>query len=179
MEVKVGLYRHFKGNYYFVNNVVNLHDGSMKYVYYFNIMHPERGYYVRPLEDFCACSDIKDGKEVRIVDREDNITGQIYRFEKVNSLESNVKNLSTESLVKELSKREDSPLQELDIESVSKNVFSRDFVVGEAYEETKEYPKGVATIAGFNTRAEALKYYYNHKLKSNSHIYKRVFIKEL
>src|SRR5574344_2006489 len=124
--ITIGLYRHFKGDYFFVKELVRNHEGVV-FASYFNVMKPELGSWVRPLDDFEADSDVKGDKITMIADRPDNITGQIFRFEKVKSLGDEVKNLSTKSLMNELAKRPDSPLQDLDIEGVSENVFSRDY----------------------------------------------------
>ena len=81
-NVKIGkVYRHFKGNYYFVENVG--YDSETK----------ERMVIYKPLYER------EDGKEIwvrretmfleEIPERQDNITGQKIRFELVEDLEKN------------------------------------------------------------------------------------------
>lgn len=65
------LYRHFKGNLYYVKDVAqHTETGEMMVVY--QAMYGEHGTFVRPIEMFLEEID---------VDREDNVTGQKYRFE--------------------------------------------------------------------------------------------------
>ncbi len=75
-----GLYRHFKGGYFYVTGVSQLCcEGSMdkiKIATYIDIRHPENGHYSRPIDEFNTVVRGKEG----------NVTGQIYRFEKINSL---------------------------------------------------------------------------------------------
>lgn len=83
-EVKAGLYRHFKGNYYFVTGVLqNAEDEKSHMVIYFNALQPENGTYMRPLESFIATHE-EDGRVIK--ERPDNITGQSMRFERVTEL---------------------------------------------------------------------------------------------
>lgn len=73
---KPGLYRHFKGGYYVFLNLVRDSKDYSQSVQYFDLFHPESGYFVRSLEDWNA--DVSD--------REDNATGQKKRFEYVSSI---------------------------------------------------------------------------------------------
>lgn len=171
-EVTIGLYRHSKGEYYFVQNVVKNAVTNENMCYYYNVMHPEYGLFVRPVSEWF--DEFTD--KGKIVDRADNYTGQKCRFEKVKSLDWNVKNISTEHLIRELSQREDSPLQELDIEGISERVFSTDYIVGTKYHATEDYPNGVVTIASFNTEEQAKNYFSTHKLRKQSGVFKRTFI---
>lgn len=180
--ISIGLYRHFKGDYYYVQSIVtDTMDERTKCVCYFNVMHPDYGLFTRPVYDFEALTyggklPNGDTTQFNIVDRKDNVTGQYRRFEKVKSLDNEVKNLSTETLINELRKRPDSPLQDLDIEGVSGSVFCRDYVVGDECYATEEYPRGVSTILGFTTESEARKYFHSHQHRKSTHVYKRVFI---
>ncbi len=162
--IKLGLYRHFKGEYYFLLNIVR--GDNERYVQYLNIFHPEYGYFVRPYSEW----------RTDVSEREDNITGQTYRFERVYSIDNAVKNLSTNQLIDELKERSDSPLQKLDIEGLSAKCFNSDYVVGEAYEATEDSPKGVYTVAVCDTPQEAFDYLSTHSTKKNTGVFKRTFI---
>ena len=78
-EVKIGrVYRHFKGNYYFVENIAYDSENKQRMVVYKPLYPREdnRGIWVRPEKMFLE----------EIPDRPDNITGQKHRFELVNDL---------------------------------------------------------------------------------------------
>ena len=78
-EVKIGrVYRHFKGNYYFVENIAYDSENKQRMVVYKPLYPREdnRGIWVRPEKMFLK----------EIPDRPDNITGQKHRFELVNDL---------------------------------------------------------------------------------------------
>jgi len=171
-KVTIGLYRHFKGAYYFVQNIVkDAIDGKYK-CFYFNILHPEYGMFVRDVEEW----DSTDSDNGEIVSRIDNKTGQKHRFEKVYDLDDGVANLTTEHLIRVLADRPDSPLQALDIEGLSNKVFSTDYIVGDKFFETKDTPKGVSTVSVFDTEEDAKNYYYTHKGRQNTAVFKRTFI---
>lgn len=164
----IGLYQHFKGGYYFVQNVVrDTRTEKPTLLYYFDVFHPEFGFFVRDITEFFDY----------VKDRKDNMTGQETRFRKVVSLDNPENNLTTSQLIEELRERADSPLQSLDIDGLNSKVFSHDYVVGEAYEATKDFPKGVTTLAVADTPEEAFEYL---KRKSNPRacVFKRVFIQQ-
>ncbi len=78
-EVKIGrVYRHFKGNYYFVENIAYDSENKQRMVVYKPLYPREdnRGIWVSPEKMFLE----------EIPDRPDNITGQKHRFELVNDL---------------------------------------------------------------------------------------------
>lgn len=164
---KIGLYRHFKGSYYFLMNMLRS-DEEYPLVQYVNVLHPELGYFCRPYPEWN--DDVSS--------REDNVTGQIHRFELVKDLDNSVKNISTEQLIQELRNREDSPLQDLDIKGISDLVFSRDYCIGEEHEETEDYPQGVSVNEVFDTKEEAFKYMNTHAKNRRFKIFRRVFIEE-
>lgn len=172
--VTVGLYRHFKGAYYYVTGLSkNALDDSIV-VNYFNVCHPEYGSFVRPLECFIATQE-DDGRLVK--DRKDNTTGQIARFERVKDLNFQLGSVSTEQLITELRGRVDSPIHELDIEGLQSNVFSKDYVVGQGCEATEDTPKGVYTTAVFDTPEQAQHHLATHSHRKTVEIFKRTFIK--
>ena len=172
-SVSVGLYRHFKGGYYFVNGLYkSAVDEKTIMVSYFNVCHPEYGNFVRPLDDFIATHDEKGA----IVDRPTNITGQIARLERVKDLNFQLGSVSTEQLIAELRTRTDSPIHELDIEGLRSNIFSKDYVVGEKSFATEDHPSGVFTIASFDTEEQAKEYYLTHKHRRETGVFKRTFI---
>ena len=84
-QVKIGkVYRHFKGNYYFVENVAYDSESQERIVVYKPLYNREDGHYiwVRPEKMFLE----------EISERPDNITGQKYRFELVNDIDKNYLN---------------------------------------------------------------------------------------
>ncbi len=78
-QVKIGkVYRHFKGNYYFVENVALNSENTERMVVYKAIYdRPDSQIWVRPEKMFLE----------EIPERPDNITGQKHRFELVNDIE--------------------------------------------------------------------------------------------
>lgn len=165
---KQGLYRHFKGGYYFLMNVLKDENGDFPLLQYVDIMRPELGYFCRPVPSW----------NEDIHDRKDNITGQTYRFERVTNIDNGIENFTTEQLLRELKGRENSPLQDLDIDEVSGRVFSRDYCIGEPHEETEDYPRGVSVNEVFDTKEEAFNYMNTHAKSSRYGIFRRVFIRE-
>lgn len=80
-EVKIGkVYRHFKGNYYFVENVAYDSETQERMVVYKRLYNKEDGkfIFVRPEKMFLS----------EIPDRPDNITGQNPRFELVEKIDT-------------------------------------------------------------------------------------------
>ena len=80
--VKIGkVYRHFKGNYYFVENVAYDSETKERMVVYKPLYEREdgRSIWVRPEKMFLE----------EIPERPDNITGQKVRFELVEDIEKN------------------------------------------------------------------------------------------
>ncbi len=81
-KVKIGrVYRHFKGNYYFVENVAYDSETKERMVVYKPLYEREdgRSIWVRPEKMFLE----------EIPERPDNITGQKVRFELVEDIEKN------------------------------------------------------------------------------------------
>ncbi len=81
-EVKIGkVYRHFKGNYYFVENIAYDSETQERMVVYKPLYEREdnRKIFVRPEKMFLST----------IPERPDNITGQTHRFEIVEDIEKN------------------------------------------------------------------------------------------
>lgn len=81
-EVKIGrVYRHFKGNYYFVENVAYDSETKERIVVYKPLYQREdgRSIWVRPEKMFLE----------EISERPDNITGQKVRFELVDDIQKN------------------------------------------------------------------------------------------
>lgn len=80
-EVKIGrVYRHFKGNYYFVENIAYDSENMQRIVVYKPLYPREdnRFIWVRPEKMFL---------EQISAERPDNITGQTHRFELVEEIE--------------------------------------------------------------------------------------------
>ncbi|MFR2534685.1 MAG: DUF1653 domain-containing protein [Clostridia bacterium] len=82
-EVKVGrVYRHFKGNYCFVENIGQSSETKERMVIYkslYNRNDKEGSIWIRPEKMFLE----------EIPERPDNITGQKHRFELVEEIEKN------------------------------------------------------------------------------------------
>ena len=81
-EVKIGrVYRHFKGNYYFVENIAYDSETYERMVVYKPLYKREdgRSIWVRPEKMFLEA----------IPERPDNITGQKVRFELVDDIQKN------------------------------------------------------------------------------------------
>lgn len=81
-QVKIGrVYRHFKGNFYFVENVAYDSETKERMVVYKPLYNREDGrtIWVRPEKIFLE----------EIPERPDNITGQKTRFELVEDIEKN------------------------------------------------------------------------------------------
>ena len=81
-HVEIGkVYRHFKGNYYFVENVACDSETKERMVVYKPLYNREdnRQLWVRPEKMFLE----------EIPERPDNITGQKVRFELVKDIEKN------------------------------------------------------------------------------------------
>lgn len=174
VRVSVGLYRHFKGQYYYVTGLSkSATDEKTVMVNYFNVCHPEFGSFVRPLDDFTATHE-EDGRSIK--DRPDNVTGQIMRLERVKDLNFQLGSVSTEQIIDELRRRTDSPIHELDIESLQSKIFSKDYCVGEACEATEDTPRGVYTVSTFETPEQAYQYLSTHQHKRNTKVFKRTFI---
>ena len=175
-NVTIGLYRHFKGDYYYVNGLSkDALDEKTVLVNYFNVCHPEYGMCSRPLESFTATHE-DDGRVIK--ERPDNITGQSKRFERIKDINFQLGSVSTEQLIEELSRRTDSPIHELDIEGLRSKVFCKDYIVGEAFEATEDTPRGVYTVARFDNSLQAMQYMSTHPHKRSAIVFKRVFIEE-
>lgn len=174
VRVSVGLYRHFKGQYYYVTGLSkSATDEKTVMINYFNVCHPEFGSFVRPLDDFTATHE-EDGRSIK--DRPDNVTGQIMRLERVKDLNFQLGSVSTEQIIDELRRRTDSPIHELDIEGLQSKIFSKDYCVGEACEATEDTPRGVYTVSTFETPEQAYQYLSTHQHKRNTKVFKRTFI---
>ncbi|MBQ6991821.1 MAG: DUF1653 domain-containing protein [Clostridia bacterium] len=81
-EVKIGkVYRHFKGNYYYIEDIALDSENKERMVIYKPIYdRQDSKIWVRPEKMFLEEID---------VNRPDNITGQKYRFELVKDIEKN------------------------------------------------------------------------------------------
>lgn len=173
VRVTVGLYRHFKGGYYYVTGLSkSAIDEKTVMVNYFNVCHPEYGSCMRPLESFIATHE-EDGRAIK--DRPDNVTGQIMRLERVKDLNFQLGSVSTEQIISELRRRVDSPIHELDIEGLRSPVFSSDYVVGVPYDN--QFSRGVYSVVVYDTLEQAEKYVATHKVRRDTGIYKRTFIR--
>ena len=81
-KVKIGkVYRHFKGNYYFVENIAYDSETQERMVVYKPLYHraDEKNIWIRPEKMFLE----------EIPNRPDNVTGQKFRFELVEEIDKN------------------------------------------------------------------------------------------
>ena len=179
-DVTIGLYRHFKGGYYYVTGLSRRSEKYEVSVNYFDIIHPEVGSFNRPLDDFVARLDEKDGEVISIHDREDNVTGQYLRFERVKDLNFQLGSVSTEQLIDELRKRKDSPIHQLDLDGLSSDIAYTDYVIGEVYEDKvmngKFLKGGVKTIASYESRKQAETAFDGVPHRKVASVFKRTFI---
>lgn len=173
IEVTVGLYRHFKGAYYFLSSIARNSDNEAVCVYY-NVTCPENGEYCRNLSEwFDTYTFNLKGEKVLIKDRIDNFTGQSRRFEKVNNLSFQLGDVETSLLVSELDHRKDSPFRELDIEKLNGQVVDRCFVCANIVGEE------MRNLVAFETKEEAEEYRNKHTLIDRPiKMFKRIFIEE-
>ena len=80
-DVKIGrVYRHFKGNYYFVENVGLGFESQEKLVIY-------KSLYDRADNNIFVCPEKKFLEEISNI--QDNLTGQSHRFELCTDIEKN------------------------------------------------------------------------------------------
>lgn len=176
--INIGLYRHFKGEYFYVTGCsTSATDERTKLVHYFNVCHPEYGSYSRPIENFVSDHDTTeqfgDEMTIYIKDRIDNVTGQHHRFERVKDLNFQLGSVSTEQLIEELIRRTDSPIHELDLDELQSKIDCRDYVVGQPIFGENF----IRTVNSFDNEKQAKQYLATHKVNSETHLYKRTFIR--
>lgn len=165
--LKYGLYRHFKGGYYYVTNlVIDTTDEVGNLVIYHELNHPNKSF-SRKVEEWSS----------DVTDRPDNVTGQIHRFERVESIDFQLRSVTTEQLIKELNTRPDNPYASLDIEGLNNKVVSVDYIVGNKDIFNEEYPF-ITPIAVFDDKESAHKYLKGHKLRRGTTVFKRTYINE-
>ena len=102
LVIKNGLYRHFKGNYYIVEKLANMHDDPdhiTPYVVYTSVKNGHTC--LRKLSDFFA--DVSQ--------REDNVTGQKQRFEVAVEVTGVLSLIDTQTILAEVEKRPDNPYE--------------------------------------------------------------------
>lgn len=184
---KPGLYRHFKGQYFYVMGVDRASEDKSFRVRYFNVCHPEDGTFSRPLHDFFSLTDRSEKDDngewfecgLAIKDRKDNVTGQVRRFERIDNIDFQIGSVSTEQLIDELRRRTDSPIHELDIDGLRSPIYCTDYVVGFKHEGIPGLSsKGVEPLNVFFDEAEAFRYYYNQcvTMRREKGVFKRTFI---
>ena len=113
------VYRHFKGNLYFVLCTTLSTDTLEPYVTYMSLTDGKT--WSRSMYEFE--SEVPSDKE--------NPTQQKHRFELVENLGDSLSAFSTQQLIEELRERSDSPLADLDVEGLNTYVKIREYVVGE------------------------------------------------
>jgi hypothetical protein len=62
MDLKKGIYRHFKGNFYEVLEVAR-HSETEEWFVVYRALYGEKGVWIRPLDNFCQTLE-RDGKNL-------------------------------------------------------------------------------------------------------------------
>lgn len=120
-----GLYRHFKGGLYIVNSLAlneaepNEADPTVVYT---SVSTGKT--WLRPLSVFTEV----------IQDREDNVTGQVHRFEPAVNVSSLLSFLTTKEIVEELDKRPDNPFDGALKDEDNSNVWDISYLIGRVTE---------------------------------------------
>lgn len=165
--VSIGLYRKYDGKYYFLSNIVS---GKETYCIYFDVLKPEEGEYIIELKNWF--SEISENG-VKIKERVDNVTGQKCMFERIRDIDFQLGDCSTFSLLEELSKRSDSPLNELDLKELHSKIVNRSYVCANVVLDE------IINMVAFETKEEAVKYKEKHEtIKKPMKIFKRIYLKE-
>lgn len=172
MPIPYKLYRHFKGAYYCVLgiSVDEQNPNSDPLVQYTPVRANSNSIvWSRRLSDFFA--DISD--------RKDNFTGQKLRFELVKDLNHTLQSFSTEALITELKKRQDSSFSEIDLEGFNKKVVSREYMLATVNSDSASSKFGEITpIKVVNSEKELEEFItnYPHRVLVGSKIYKNILI---
>lgn len=153
-----GLYRHFKGGFYIVNQIALLEaspDENDPMVVYTSVETGKT--WLRPLS--CFVADVSD--------REDNVTGQKHRFELATDLRGIMSFMSTDDIVKELEKRPDNPYDGLKKLEEDEDVWDVQYMLGfveNEYNDNGELNEVFipATPIGFDSYNEAVDYRGSH-----------------
>lgn len=181
--VKPGLYRHYRGDYFYVTHVARRWDGGESSAIYFNVARPMDGVMDIPLKEFVSETEHlrhfnrdEYPEGTPIVDQPDNVTGQKYRFVRVHDLNFQLRSIDTEQLISELRDRVDSPIHSLDIEGLYSRIASVDYVVGIEHkaDPDKGIPAGVETLQVYDTEEEL---YNNFTPQGRKRAFKRTFIR--
>lgn len=172
LPIPFKIYRHFKGAYYCVLGVSvdEQNPNSDPLVQYTPVRANSNSIvWSRRLSDFFA--DISD--------RKDNSTGQKLRFELVKDLNHTLQSFSTEALITELKKRQDSSFSEIDLEGFNKKVVSREYMLATVNSDSASSKFGEITpIKVVNSEEELEKFItdYPHRVLVGSKIYKNILI---
>lgn len=156
MIIPFQIYRHFKGNLYVVLSV-SLAEDTLEPVVTYMSLNGDNKVWSRKQEVFE--SPVPDGRE--------NPTGQKMRFELVKDLRTPLHEASTDSLLKELKSRSDSPLHDMDIEGFNSCVKFREYVVGDVILSPtgREHLEPIVVV---DSEEEARKFMENHPDRCNS-----------
>lgn len=158
---KSHLYRHFKGGYYFVEDIAVDTETGKSLVVYRSMQ--DGVLYSRDAEDFV--------KEIPS-DREDNVTRQKYRFEPVGSINNFLSDVSTQGLMDELFSRKDNPLLDFDLDKLNDGVAFRRYLM------CTERGEIIEPIFTADSKAELIQYIRHnlHRVGGSTKFYKEVFI---
>lgn len=171
-EVEIGLYRHFKGGYYFLSKFMK-YDGE-DYCCYFNVCKPFLGEFLLKVSDWYN-PKYKNERDIEKSVKESllNRTGQSTLFAKVDDLSFELGSVETSLLVYELDKRKDSPFKDLDIDRLNSFVVDRTYVCANVVCDE------LRNIVAFNTLDEAKEYRNKHDMINKPvKVFKRVYIEE-
>ena len=154
------MYRHFKGGYYYVEDIaVDTETGKETVVY-------------RSISDGTLyCREIKDFTE-EVLSREDNVTRQKYRFELVENLSNFLSDVSTQGLMDELFSRKDNPLLDFDLDKLNDGVAFRRYLM------CTECGEIIEPVFTADSKEELIQYIRHnlHRVGGSTKFYKEVFI---
>lgn len=158
-----GLYRHFKGGYYVINQIALMESNPNKsdpMVVYTSV--DTGNTWIRPYSEVIA--DVSN--------REDNVTGQKHRLERATNVSGILSHISTNEIIQELENRPDNPYDGIKPLKEDPDVWAVQYLVGRLQEKTEPktqetYTEFVpVTLTAWSSYEEALRYrdrYFPHR----------------
>lgn len=167
MIIPYQVYRHFKGGLYLVLAVALAEETYESTVVYMSL-NGDNKVWTRSQADFTSL--VPEGKP--------NPTGQRNRFELVTDVKSVLSKCTTESLIKELRGRPDSPFNERDIKGLNDKVAMSEYVLGETKSAGVDNGVYLETTMTADTFAEVKKFVENNPNRCNKRmkIFKSILV---